>query len=108
MVIFLRFLRRCSVKHVILMSAITILIILAIGVTAHGSETTGNPIEIGDVRWQRDFDAALENSAKTGKPVLVLFQEVPGCSGVQEFGREVLTNPLIVAAMENEFIRIVS
>jgi hypothetical protein len=44
------------------------------------------------------------NSAKTGKPILVLFQEIPGCSGVQKFGREVLTNPMLVEAIENEFI----
>ena len=86
------------------MRVLTVLILLAMGVTAYGGETIENPIEIGDVRWGRDFDAALENSAKTGKPILVLFQEIPGCSGVQKFGREVLTNPLLVEAIENEFI----
>jgi len=85
------------------MRVLTILITLAIGVTAFSGETIKNPIEVGDVRWGRDLDAALENSAKTGKPVLVLFQEIPGCSGVQKFGREVLTNPSLIAAIENEF-----
>ena len=86
------------------MRVLTVLILLAMGVTAYGGETIENPIEIGDVRWGRNFDAALEDSAKSGKPVLVLFQEIPGCSGVQKFGREVLTNPLLVEAIENEFI----
>jgi hypothetical protein len=36
--------------------------------------------------------------------VLVLFQEVPGCSGVRRFGREVLTNPDLVRGIEEEFI----
>ena len=85
------------------MRVLTILIILAIGATVFSGETIKNPIEVGDVRWGRDLDAALENSAKTGKPVLVLFQEIPGCSGVQKFGREVLTNPSLVEAVENEF-----
>jgi hypothetical protein len=85
------------------MKLLTILITLSIGVAAFGGETKNNPIEVGDVRWGRNLDAALENSAKTGKPVLVLFQEVPGCSGVQKFGREVLTDPLLVEAIENEF-----
>jgi len=85
------------------MRVLTILIILAIGTRAFSGETITNPIEVGDVRWGRDLDAALENSAKTGKPVLVLFQEIPGCSGVQKFGREVLTNPSLVEAIENEF-----
>jgi hypothetical protein len=78
--------------------------ILAIAFSSYGAETIKNPIEVGDVRWGRDFDAALANSARTGKPVLVLFQEIPGCSGVKKFGRDVLTNPSLVKAMENEFI----
>ncbi len=86
------------------MRVLTILMILAIGATVFGDETIKNPIEAGNVRWGRDLDAALENSAKTGKPVLVLFQEIPGCSGVQKFGREVLTNPSLVEAIENEFL----
>lgn len=69
------------------------IIILAISVTTYADQTTPNPVEVGDVRWGRDFDAALKESATEGKPVLVLFQEIPGCSGVRQFGREVLTNP---------------
>ena len=85
------------------MKQLAIMIILVVGVSAHGGDTTKNSIEAGNVRWGRDLDAALNNSAETGKPVLVLFQEIPGCSGVQKFGREVLTNPSLVEAIENEF-----
>lgn len=35
-------------------------------------------VELGHVRWMRDHEAALALSAKTGKPVLAFFQEVPG------------------------------
>ena len=52
----------------------TILITLAICVTAYGGETVNIPIEIGGVRWERDFDAASENSSKTGNLILVLFK----------------------------------
>lgn len=86
------------------MRVLTILTILAIGFTSYAGETIKNPIEVGDVQWGRNFDAALSNSAKTGKPILILFQEIPGCSGVKNFGREVLTNPSLVKAIENEFI----
>ena len=34
--------------------------------------------ELGQVNWGRDLDAAKAKSAKSGKPILVLFQEVPG------------------------------
>lgn len=60
--------------------------------------------EIGLVKWRRNLDLALETSEKSGKPVLVLFQEVPGCHGCKKFGEEVLTNQLIVDAAENEFL----
>ena len=34
--------------------------------------------ELGRVAWGRDVDAAKVKSAQTGKPILLLFQEVPG------------------------------
>lgn len=37
-----------------------------------------SPVELGRVRWQRDFDAASAASKQSGKPLAVLFQEVPG------------------------------
>ncbi len=84
---------------------IAILIVLVVlSSAANGGQTTENPVEVGDVHWGRDFYASLRRSAEEGKPVLVLFQEIPGCSGVRQFGREVLTNPVLVRAIEDEFI----
>lgn len=70
-------------------------------------DRSNNPVEIGLVNWNRDLDAALAQSDSSGKPAFVLFQEVPGCSGCQKFGREVLSHPLIVEAIEDEFIPVV-
>ncbi len=53
--------------------------------------------------WLRDLDTALANSEKSGKLVFALFQEIPGCAGCKQFGREVLSHPIIVAAIESEF-----
>jgi hypothetical protein len=36
------------------------------------------PVELGQVKWQRNFEIGLAESKRTGKPVLLLFQEVPG------------------------------
>jgi hypothetical protein len=83
------------------------IILLAVGTAVHAGQTAQNPVAVGDVRWGRDFDAALAQSATAGKPVLVLFQEIPGCSGVRRFGRDVLRNPLIIRAIEEEFKPIV-
>ncbi len=65
------------------------------------------PVEIGLVQWSRELDSSLVQSKKSGKPVLVLFQEVPGCEGCQKFGREVLSQPLIVEAIEVLFLPVV-
>jgi hypothetical protein len=68
-----------------------------------GAPPADNPVEVGSVRWSRDLDAALAESARTGRPVFLLFQEVPGCAGCQTFGKTVLTDPLLVEAIEDEF-----
>ncbi|MEP4079626.1 VPGUxxT family thioredoxin-like (seleno)protein, type 2 [Haloferula sp.] len=61
------------------------------------------PVEVGKVDWQRDLDTALASSKDSGKPVFALFQEVPGCAGCKQFGKNVLSDPLVVDAIENEF-----
>ncbi|UUW08735.1 thioredoxin family protein [Flavobacterium plurextorum] len=61
-------------------------------------------IELGRVSWLRDYDEALRQSELTGKPVILFFQEIPGCSTCVNFGRDVLSHPLMVEFIENEFI----
>jgi hypothetical protein len=80
-------------------AAAALLICLA-AIGAHGA----NPVEVGTVEWRRDLDPALAESRASGKPVFLLFQEVPGCAGCQAFGQTVLTNPLLVEAIESEFL----
>ena len=60
--------------------------------------------ELGKVSWHRDFDTALRLSKSEGKPVLILFQEVPGCATCRNYGHNVLSHPLMTEAIENEFI----
>jgi hypothetical protein len=66
-----------------------------------------NPPELGRVKWGRDFDAALDLSKQSHKPVLLLFQEIPGCQGCKDFGSKPLSHPLLVDAIESEFIPVV-
>ena len=54
---------------------------LAAAVLTLGALTAQDPkqtVEYGTVDWQRDLDGAFATAEKTGKPVLLLFQEVPG------------------------------
>ncbi|MCG8419585.1 MAG: thioredoxin family protein [Proteobacteria bacterium] len=63
-----------------------------------------NPKELGWVAWGRDYDRAAALSARTGKPIFLLFQEVPGCRTCVGFGETVLAHPLVVEAIESEFV----
>ncbi len=68
------------------------------------ASSTSQPEEAGKVDWGRDLNAALSSSKLTGKPVFALFQEIPGCAGCKQFGRDVMSNSLLVEAIEAEFI----
>ena len=40
--------------------------------------TAAVPVELGKVKWERKLEPALAKSSKDGKPVFLLFQEIPG------------------------------
>lgn len=51
----------------------------AIGVSCSFSQKVGSvPPELGKIEWLRDFDAAAKKAKTEKRPMLVLFQEVPG------------------------------
>lgn len=62
------------------------------------------PPELGKVKWERDFEAAVRRSRETKKPMLVLFDEVPGCSTVLGFGEDVLSDAATVERIERDFV----
>ena len=66
--------------------------------------SSNTPVELGTVNWLRDFDEANEKCQTTGKPLFILFQEVPGCSTCRNFGGGPLSHPLIAEAIESFFI----
>ncbi len=63
-----------------------------------------NPEELGDVGWFRSLEHGMERSEATGKPIFLLFTEVPGCSTVKGFANGPLSHPLVVEAIEGEFV----
>ena len=72
--------------------------------TGLGEGRAKTPPELGDVAWRRDYAAAQRESAKSGRPMLILFDEVPGCATCVRYGQAVLTHPLIVEAAETLFV----
>lgn len=64
----------------------------------------GQNKELGAVDWLRNYDAALARSIDEEKPLLLLFQEVPGCQGCVSYGETTLSHPLIVDAIEEAFV----
>lgn len=60
--------------------------------------------ELGRVRFRRGYDDARAAAAVSGRPVAVLFDEVPGCSTVRGYGEDVLSDPFVVDALETLFV----
>ena len=54
--------------------------LLMVGVTLsqNGNSSGKQPVELGTVKWSRDLETTLASAKKSGKPVFLLFQEVPG------------------------------
>jgi len=72
--------------------------------TASAPAADAAPRELGDIHWKRSFDDAVGESNRSRKPLLVLFQEVPGCATCVNYGEQVLRHPLVVEAAETLFI----
>lgn len=70
----------------------------------HQGVCAGSHVELGKVKWGRDYDAALATAKQEKKPVFLLFQEVPGCAGCQQFGAQVLSDPTLVEVIETSFV----
>ena len=64
----------------------------------------GEHVELGDVHWLRNFERGQARSGSTGKPMFVLFQEIPGCQTCQDYGDKPLSHPLVVEAIEDLFV----
>lgn len=62
------------------------------------------PNELGAVHWIRNLDEGKKVARQTDKPIFLLFTEVPGCSTVNGFAEGPLSHPLIVEAIEDEFV----
>ncbi len=85
---------------------LTIICLLSGGVNSEEINMLDNsqPVELGQVDWIRSFDEGVRVAKSQNKPLLVLFQEVPGCSTASGYGKNVLSHPLIVEAIETLFV----
>jgi hypothetical protein len=72
--------------------------------TSFAIAETGTHPELGVIDWNRDFHEAASRSKESGKPLFILFQEVPGCSTCVDYGRHVLSHPLVAEAIESLFV----
>ena len=66
--------------------------------------TLEQEVELGQVRWLRDYDAARAKARREGKPLAVLFDEVPGCATCTGYGKSALSHPLVVEALERHAV----
>jgi hypothetical protein len=51
---------------------------VSVAIAAETDSWTDSPKELGRVSWRKNLGKALEEAKTTGKPVLLLFQEIPG------------------------------
>lgn len=57
----------------------TVLLLALMSLSAcHASAPGDQPVELGTVAWRLDHDAAFREAAASRRPVLLLFQEIPG------------------------------
>lgn len=75
-----------------------------VSVAQYGTYPAANPVELGKVKWLRNYEDAQNQSKILQKPILILFQEVPGCRNCTRYGQEVLSHPLLVEAIESYFV----
>jgi hypothetical protein len=66
--------------------------------------TAASPRELGDIRFGRDLAQAIAEAKRSDKPILILFDEVPGCATCTTYGDSVLRQPLLVEAAETLFV----
>lgn len=96
--------RSIIMKNILLKTTVMLMALFLLSAFKNEAVIIPQPEELGDVKWLRDYDQAVANSNKTDKPILILFQEVPGCSTCRGYGNDVLSHPLIVEAIEESFV----
>jgi hypothetical protein len=62
------------------------------------------PVELGQVNWLRDYAQARARAKEAKKPLVVLFDEVPGCGTCKKFGTGPLSHPIVVGVCEDQFV----
>jgi hypothetical protein len=67
-------------------SVFAVAAVLVLGAVG-GAQDRKAPVELGHIRWLRNFDKAVEAAKESDKPILVLFQEVPGWGHARGMGR---------------------
>ncbi len=78
--------------------------ILSLLISMSLSGQDNNPVELGKIKWFRNYSEAIQKAQEEDKAIFLLFQEVPGCATCRNYGQNVLSNGLLVDAIENEFI----
>ena len=82
-----------------------LLFVATVGIAAM-AHTVGDkqPAELGSVEWLRSYEQGQSMVKESKRPMLLLFQEIPGCKTCVDFGEAPLSHPLLVEAAETEFV----
>ena len=67
-------------------------------------EQRGGQPEAGAVHWTTSFAQAEVEARASGKLIFVQFTEIPGSQTCQDYGRDVLSHPIIADLLEEAFV----
>lgn len=80
-------------------------VLAAVCTTSQPALADDQPVELGRIEWRRGFEEALAEAKASRRPMMVLFDEVPGCHTCQRFGTGPLSHPIVVDAA-GEFVAV--
>lgn len=82
-----------------------LLVLLCASIASAGEKNTpvctdpdDQAVEYGKIAWLRNYDDAVARARKEDKPLMILFDEVPGCGGCKRYGKGTLSNPVVIDA----------
>jgi len=82
----------------------SIVVLLSLVLISFKSNPKDQDKELGKVSWYRNYDEAVLKAKELDKPIFLFFQEVPGCSTCRNYGFNVMSDPIVVDLVENEFV----
>ena len=78
-----------------------VIAVASLGLITMAESTLAAPVELGQVHWGRDLEAARTASARSRRPVLLFFQEVPDRAAISADPTDALSYLYLGSALQD-------